>query len=240
VLPRIGMVCSTLVAEDRPPRFVINQAYSRAIAAAGGVPLLMPALADDQPLRGLFDAIDGLLLPGGADLQPSTYGESPHPLLGAVDPPLDDAELRLARWALEEEKPVLGICRGQQCLNVAAGGGLIQDIASQVPSALVHRVEPRSAIAHSVRVVEPESRLGEILGPGELPVNSLHHQAVGAIAPGFEVVAVASDGVVEGIERPGHPFALAVQFHPEELVPGHAASERLLRRFVLAAAARAS
>src|SRR5581483_258221 len=128
--PLIGMTCGAAGDGGRACGFRINQAYVRAIAAAGGAPTLIPPLEDAGLLRRLFDAIDGLLLPGGADIEPAAYGQPPHPKLDAGDPMLDAAELTLARWALAEGKPVLGICRGLQCLNVAAGGTLYQDIPS--------------------------------------------------------------------------------------------------------------
>ena len=236
--PLIGVTCATgSGGENRPLIFRINQAYARAIALAGGVPVLIPSLGVSDGLRALYDTIDGILLPGGADIAPSYYGEEPHPTADTPDVPLDETEIALARWALAEAKPVLGICRGQQVLNVAAGGTLIQDIPSELPGALTHRVEPRNSIAHPI-VVEPDSRLADLLGALEVPVNSLHHQSVDKVAPGLVVTARAPDGVAEGLEHPDHPFAVAVQFHPEELVPGHAASERLLQRFVAEAGAR--
>jgi putative glutamine amidotransferase len=226
------MTCATLVDEEGRPRgYRLNQAYARAIASAGGTPILLPLVEDQSVLRSLFDSVDGLLIPGGSDMQPSTYGHEPHPTLGYVDPPLDEVDLTLARWALAEEKPVLGICRGLQCLNVAAGGTLYQDIASEIPGALAHRVDPRDTLAHPIHV-DPDSRLADLFGATDLSVNTLHHQAVRDVAPGFVAVARAPDSVIEGLERPDHPFAVSVQFHPEELVPGHEASERLLRCFI--------
>ncbi len=236
--PLIGMTCSTH-AGTRVLGYRLNQSYARAIAAAGGTPVLLPTLQDREVLRALFDSLDGLLLPGGTDIQPSIFGSEPHPSLDEVDPPLDEAELLLARWALSEEKPVLGICRGHQVLNVAAGGTLYQDIDSEIPGALVHRVEQRSAMAHPIRV-EADSRTADVFGATELSVNSMHHQALREVAPGFLVSARAPDTVIEAIERPDHPFALSVQFHPEELVPGHEASERLLLAFVGEAASRSA
>lgn len=235
--PLIGITCSTALGDaSHPAAYRLNQAYARAVAYAGGAPLLIPPLGAGEVTRHLFDALDGILLPGGADLQPATYSAAPHPKLGSVDPALDETELALARWALAEHKPVLGICRGQQCLNVAAGGTLYQDIASEIPGALTHRLEPRTALAHPIGV-EPGSRLAEILGTTRLEVNSLHHQSVREVAPPFLLVARAPDGVIEGLEHPDHPFAVTVQFHPEELVPGHQPSERLLAAFIAAAAA---
>src|SRR5690348_2383151 len=131
--PLIGITCATFInIAGRPKGFRINQSYSRSIAAAGGTPVLIPPLGDADVLRSQFDAIDGLLLPGGTDIDPSFYGASPHPELDELDLPLDEAELTLARWALSEDKPVLGICRGQQTLNVAAGGTLYQHIPDDI------------------------------------------------------------------------------------------------------------
>jgi putative glutamine amidotransferase len=235
--PLIGMTCGTLVDPNgrRPTKFSINQAYVRAIADAGGTPFLIGPIGDVDVLRGQFAAVHGLLLPGGGDIEPSFYGAAPTAELDGVDVPLDEAELTLARWALSEGKPFFGICRGHQCMNVAAGGTLIQDIPTEVPNALSHRLQERTAMAHGM-IVEPDSLLADVIGTAEVDVNSMHHQSVLELAPGMVVCGRSPDGVVEAIERPDHPFALSVQFHPEELVPGHEASERLFRRFIEAAA----
>ena len=232
--PRIGITIAPLLEAEKPDRYRINQAYVRAIEQAGGTPLLIPSASSRDTLRALYDALDGVLLPGGADLQPATYGANRHPTTDDGDAALDAAELLLSRWALDEAKPILGICRGQQCLNVAAGGSLYQDILSEIPDATSHRLEPRESTSHRI-VVEPDSRLADLLGTTDIGVNSMHHQAVWRLAAGFIAVAHAADGIVEGIELPSHPFAIAVQFHPEELVPGHAACERLFQGFVRAA-----
>lgn len=235
--PLIGLTCAAASARDGwPPALRLNRAYVEAIARAGGAPTLIPPLGATEALRTLFDRVDAILLPGGTDLQPALYGAPPHPKLEEPDPLLDATELQLAQWALAEGKPVLGICRGQQVLNVAAGGTLVQDIPTELHDALAHHVKPRHALAHPI-TVEAHSRLASLLGATELAVNSLHHQAVAEVGVGWMVTARAPDGVPEGLERPDHPFAVAVQFHPEELVPGHAASERLFRGFVLEAAA---
>jgi putative glutamine amidotransferase len=236
VLPLIGITCGSVHGGPRrPDAYRLNQSYVRAIELAGGAAVLIPPIGPGEATRRLYDAVDAVLLPGGADLQPETYGADRHPSLGETDPDLDRTELALARWALSEGKPVLGICRGQQCLNVAAGGTLFQDIPSEIDDALGHRVEPRNVLAHPI-AIRPDSRLAAILGVGSVEVNSLHHQSVRDVAPGLVVTAQAPDGVIEGLEQPAHFFALSVQFHPEELVPGHEPSERLLRAFVLAAA----
>jgi putative glutamine amidotransferase len=188
------------------------------------------------PVVTALDRCHGLLLTGGADVDPVYYGDPErHPTLSIV-PGRDEYELALARGAMERGLPILAICRGIQLLNVAAGGTLVQDIPSQRPGPVNHAVrEPATATAHQVRVV-PESRLGAILQPEgarAIDVNSRHHQAVDRVAPGFVVSAVAPDGMVEAIERPAGPFCVGVQWHPENYwATGTFAS--LFRAFVTA------
>ena len=206
--------------------------YLEALSRAGAEPReLRP---DRDLLPAALETCDGVLLTGGVDVDPALYGEPErHPSV-EIDPARDAYELAVARLALARDMPMLAICRGAQVLNVAAGGTLIQDILDEIPSALDHRFEPRTGAAHPIEV-DPDSRLADVLGATRVLVNSLHHQSVRDSASGLVVVAHAPDGVVEGIECPGHRFAVAVQFHPEELVPGHAASERLFARFIQAA-----
>jgi putative glutamine amidotransferase len=217
--PRIGLTTHPRSAGGSAADQVPAQtAYLQAIAAAGGLPVLVPLGLPSSTLRGLFDRLDGILLSGGGDLQPSTYGLTTSVPLVDVDPQRDALELTLARWALEDGKPVLGICRGQQVLNVAAGGTLIPDIATARPQALDHRGEKREpgALGHAV-TVESDSYLARLGTPLSLEVNSSHHQAVDRLALGWRVSATAPDGIIEAIEAPGHPCALAVQWHPERL-----------------------
>ena len=239
--PLIGITTGPL--PPRPPYTAgwrQNRAYAQAVAAAGGLPVLLPLLDDPDTLRALYACLDGLLLPGGGDVDPARYGQRVRPEchVDGADALLDEVELRLARWALDDGRPLLGICRGQQVLNVAAGGTLYQDLAIEAPGSLAHRQpDARTELVHAVAVAA-SSRLGAVLGAPALRVNSIHHQAVARLAPGLRAVAWAPDGIVEGVEVAHHPFALAVQFHPEELVPGHEPSARLFRAFVAAAAAR--
>lgn len=168
----------------------------------------------------LIDTIAGLVLTGGADVDPARYGEARHPSVRNLSPERDEFEIRLIHRAVEADMPILAICRGIQVLNVAFGGTLIQDIPSQVPGALDHYVEePRYALAHDVwisRGSQLSAIMRERLDPDEAcPVNSRHHQAVGRVAEGFEVSATAPDGVIEAIERPRSRFCIGVQWHPE-------------------------
>ncbi len=163
---------------------------------------------------------------------PARYGAAPHPLAAGIDPARDEAELALARWAVADGRPLFGICRGAQVLNVALGGTLYGDVSDH-PGALRHTYDRPAERPHPVQVAEG-SRLAELLGVPVLDVNSLHHQAVRAVAPGLRVAARAPDGLVEALELPAHPFALAVQWHPESL-PDAPEMQRLFAGLVAAA-----
>jgi len=237
--PFIAIPCRRPSSTPHPrrPSNTLKSSYVEAIIQAGGAPFLIPLEARDRVLRALFEQADGILLTGGGDIHPRFFGQTPHPSLSGVQPARDELELTLARWSLEEGKPLLGICRGIQVMNVAAGGSLYQDIASQCPGAGQHDYyrddSPRDFLAHQVRV-EPDSRLARSLGTDWLSVNSFHHQALKEVPPPYRVVARAPDGIIEGIEAPDHPFALGVQWHPEELIAGQEAARRLFLSFVRA------
>ncbi|WJH37234.1 gamma-glutamyl-gamma-aminobutyrate hydrolase family protein [Paenibacillus sp. CC-CFT747] len=172
------------------------------------------------------------MLSGGTDLDPAYFGEEPHPKLGEVVPDRDRAELLLLDAYLQARKPVLGICRGCQVMNAALGGTLLQDIPSQCPDALQHTQKaPRSHGSHLVRIREG-SRLHGILGALEIRVNSFHHQAVRRAAPGLTVTAHALDGIVEAVERPGPPFFVGVQWHPEDMAGGDRYAAALFQSLV--------
>jgi putative glutamine amidotransferase len=209
----------------------LRSTYPRAIEQAGGVPVLIPPV-EDQSLSVLLGALDGLVLPGGADVDPAYYGESREERTEVIAG-LDRLELAVSRWAVASDIPTLGICRGQQVLNVACGGKLLQHIHHHKQG------EPRDRLVHSLRVRE-DSRLAEILGSTEIEVNTHHHQAVraDALGSGLRPVAWSPDGIVEGLESDTHLWLLAVQFHPEDLVGFHAPSQRLFRAFVQACSER--
>lgn len=189
--------------------------YVESVRRAGGEPHVL-----DVSVPPPMERLDGVLFTGGGDIDPARYHETRHPKTEPADNARDGFELELARDTLSKDLPVLGVCRGLQVMNVAGGGTLIQDIASQVTGPVAHRIQtPLFAIAHEVWITKG-SRLStlmeEQLGEGEvLQVNSRHHQAVGQLAVGFNVTATAPDGVIEAIERPDARFCLAVQWHPE-------------------------
>jgi putative glutamine amidotransferase len=205
-------------------------AYLRALADAGGVPVLLGP--SGAALPRVLDAVDALVLSGGGDLDPASHAEGQHDTVYGVVPERDAFELEIARAALERpELPVLGICRGMQILNVALGGDLELHIPDVRGEAVVHRLPPRKPTHHPVRVA-PGSLLGEIYGREEFPVCSWHHQEVRRLGRGLEPVAWAPDGVIEGLVYTGHPFAVAVQWHPELQVPDDPVQRRLFSALV--------
>ncbi|MGH7065526.1 MAG: gamma-glutamyl-gamma-aminobutyrate hydrolase family protein [Stellaceae bacterium] len=214
------------------PWYAIRENYCNAVRRAGGLPVLLPHMPDDAALY--LDRIDGLVVTGGGfDVDPALFGAaSRHPSVTTKDR-RTTFELAATRGALARDMPVLGICGGQQLLNVALGGTLIQHIPDEVPGALPHRQpNPRSEPGHRVRIVAG-TLLHRLAGAEELAVNSAHHQAVKEAGPGLVVDALAEDGVVEGIEDPRRRFCLGVQWHPEFEIS--AADRNIFRAFVAAA-----
>jgi len=207
-------------------------AYRYVIALSGGAPILIPLGLQEDQWRAIYEVVDGILFPGGVDVDPMHYDETPHFRLGKVDPDLDRAELTLAGWALDDDMPLLGSCRGAQLLNVAAGGSLIQDIPSQWPGALPHFTSKINA--HMV-TIRSNTKLEKTLGVRECLTNSRHHQAAKGLGNGFIVSATTSDGVIEAIESTDALFCVGVQWHPENLVNHDPNMLKLFEAFVAAA-----
>lgn len=217
--PLIGLPTLAIPPGPKPPRFGINQSYVRALTAAGCAPVLIPILDDDDRLRAIYDRLDGIVFPGGADVAPHEYGEEPIGNLNVIEPLRDRTELTLARWAFDDDLPTLGICRGQQLLNVALGGTLYQDLIHQGATSVEHSDadgRARNALLHRVRL-DPSSRLAQLIDETDIEVNSLHHQAVKEIAAPLKVTGTSEDGVIESLESDERRFLLAVQWHPEEI-----------------------
>ena len=233
-LPLIGITACHVTTADGFPAVRILRAYVTAVTEAGGAPILIPPDLTEDGWRTLLTHLDGILFSGGADIGLAYFNGEPHPTV-EEEPDRDAIELPLLRAAVEADKPVLGICRGFQVMNVALGGTLYTHILDQLPGALQHdwHDHPRPTLAHPVRV-EEGTRLVDILGAPMLQVNSLHHQGVKDLAPGLKATAYAPDGLVEGIELPDHRFALAVQWHPEWMAK-HEEMRRLFQKFVQAA-----
>ncbi len=220
------------------PLYIMNQTYIRVLETLGALPVMIPLQMSEATLRGTFERLDGLFLPGGEDVDPAHYGAEPHPQLGATDKERDRTELLLTRWALEAGMPFLGICRGVQVLNVACGGTLIQDLLTAGPALDKHDYTPptfeRFRISHQVNI-EPDSRLANALGTRH-EVNSMHHQGIEQVGATLRIVARAEDGLPEALEVPVLPYVVGVQWHPEELATTDAHSSSLFYDFICAAA----
>ena len=211
--------------------------YAEAVLAAGGLPIFIPLSLSETDLRDLFERLDGILLPGGGDVDPAEYGGTGSEKCYGINKGRDFVELTLARWAVAENKPVLGICRGFQVLNIATGGMLWEDIGDQMPGAERHAYfsgYDRTYLAHTVKICA-DSRLSKIMGTYQAKaVNSIHHQGVRELGAGWQPTAYAADGLVEAMEMVDHHFALAVQWHPEELQATDRETLALFQAFVTA------
>ncbi|MDO5521719.1 MAG: gamma-glutamyl-gamma-aminobutyrate hydrolase family protein [bacterium] len=195
-------------------RDYVNRDYSESVTLAGAVPLILTVQDEEEAVRSQIERVDALVFSGGYDLDPQLYGEEPMWEQGFIYPKVDQFYITAIKIARELGKPVLGICKGIQAINVAFGGTLYQDLKKQVPGSIKHsQSSPRQYGSHLVKV-DKDSFLGECLGE-ETQINSFHHQAVKDVATGFRVTAMATDGVIEGIESTEGSFVAAVQWHPE-------------------------
>lgn len=218
--PVIGIPARSVVDSSNGFRYSgIPLTYSSNVERAGGAPILIPLHLSEDTLKAIYSRIDGLLLAGGVDVHPKEFGEDIMPYCGEIDTARDETELRVTRWALKDGRPIFGICRGIQMLNVAAGGSLYQDIPAQIETEQNHSYkqgDPYNLRAHPI-TLEPDSRIAQWLGTATIDVNSLHHQSLKKIAPGLRVIGRSPDGVVEAVESTDAQFRVGVQFHPELL-----------------------
>ncbi|MGN0373726.1 MAG: gamma-glutamyl-gamma-aminobutyrate hydrolase family protein [Enterocloster sp.] len=230
--PVIGITPSHNTDNDE---ISLRPTYLRAVKAAEGLPLPLPLEADTEDLAQLAQLCDGFLFSGGPDVHPFLFGEETLAHCGNVSPARDKMELSLLKTAMEAQKPILGICRGIQLINIGLGGDIYQDIASQADCKLsiAHR-QPfyYTQPSHHVNIAKG-SLLSDITGGIlRIEVNSSHHQAVRTPAPGLTPCGYAADGLIEAIEKPDYPFLLGIQWHPEYLWPADKISASLFRRFV--------
>ena len=223
----------------KEPTYFLRARYVRAIEELGGVPLILPLVADRTARRRLLRTIDGLLLTGsGPDLDPALYGEQQHYPFPIVAQRRASFELDLVHLATRTRLPTLAICGGMQTMNVAFGGTLYQDLPAQVADVLQHRqTTPAIRLSHSVSIT-PGTLLNRIVKRPRMQVNSSHHQSVKGVGRALIASATAPDGIIEAIEHPGHPFFLGLQWHPEFLFERHQLHRRLFEAFLRAASRR--
>ena len=239
--PRIALAAFRIQKPGSSPSYSSREELVRAILAAGGRPYLLPSALPLEVLPEVVSEFDGFMVSGGGDIHPEFFGGQMHPSIDGIDRERDEFELELCRQAVAMNKALLGICRGQQVLNVALGGNLIVDIPSELPEAGQHRWWPnykRGRLSHSVRVDE-NSLLAEMMGGTEFGVNSLHHQSVKDLGEGLRVTATAPDGVIEALEMPDKRFVVSVQWHPEWLQE-YEPMRRIFKAFVDASGAAAA
>lgn len=236
--PVIGITADFTAAKKKPKRearLFLAERYYRAIELAGATPIVLPTLGAAPSIRQSIDLIDGLVISGGGfDIHPSYYGEKPIKQLGVIKAERTEFELDLTATALKRDKPLLGLCGGEQALNVVLGGTLYQDIAAQLPNADEHEQSAKkSSGGHFVQLLAG-TKLQRIIRRQRIEVNTTHHQAVRKLGRHLIVNAIAEDGVIEGIESTHHRFAIGVQWHPEVLAPKRLAHRRIIEAFIAA------
>lgn len=233
--PLIGVTADSDDSPEREPRVFLLQRYLHPLTESGATALILPPIARTAVVRKTLSILDGLVITGGNfDIHPSYYGEKPIAQLGAMKNRRTEFELEIADAALRNDLPLLGLCGGEQALNVALGGSLYQDIATQMPTAIQHeQSEKKSYGGHYVEII-PQTRLYTIVQRGRMEVNTTHHQAVKRLGKGLIIDALADDGVIEGIESTRHRFALGVQWHPEALAPKRQSHRRIFSALLAA------
>jgi putative glutamine amidotransferase len=234
--PVIG-ITTCIIKSPKKTYAAVSSNYVYSILKSGGTPVLLPLVEDPEILEDFLTVIDGLLITGGDEgINPQLYGENPVKELGCICPDRDEYEIYLLNGALKKQIPILGICRGMQLLNVAAGGTLYQDIFVQVKNPLGHLPEqmPVDVLYHSVELAE-NSILRNVFDTEKLLVNSFHHQAVKRLATSFKATATSEDSIIEAIENPDHDFVVGVQWHPEDLTEKHCHFLKLFENFIKSA-----
>ena len=234
--PIVGILSGIQIAETGPfpgmERSCVSQDYIGALEAAGAVPLLIPVVGKDESVRRQIESVDAVVLSGGYDPNPLLFGENPNRRIDFIYPEIDEHQLRAIHVADELGKPMLGVCRGLQILNIAFGGTLYQDL-SLIPNSYIQHYQKsrKHTPGHEVSIVK-DSQLARIFGAGTILTNSFHHLAIKDCAPGFMVSAYAADGVIEGIERGGGTPMIAVQWHPEMMYEKHPEMLGIFRHFI--------
>ncbi|MBY7142652.1 gamma-glutamyl-gamma-aminobutyrate hydrolase family protein [Virgibacillus sp. NKC19-3] len=231
--PLIGITSSMEIDQSH---YAVTNRNVKAISRAGGMPVMLPYFLEEEDVDQMANQIDGLYATGGYDIDPTLFKEEPHPNLGTIIPARDQSEIALMNKFLEMDKPILGVCRGAQTLNIAAGGDMYQDIYTQINQVLLQHSQkaPLDHGSHFI-YVQKGSLLHQLTGSEKFRVNSLHHQANRDVSDYFEISAKANDGIVEAVESKEHSFALGLQWHPESMAAsGDIISLQIYERFIAA------
>lgn len=230
--PLIGVTMNGNL-EEKAPKCTLGYDYIKAVEMAGGIPILIPVIKGAPHIENYVSMLDGLLLTGGADIEPDFFGEETLPEIEEIEIHRDRMELQLFEAARKKQIPIFGICRGAQVINVAMGGTLYQDIYSQISGVKQHSGQDvaREDEMHSVEIPE-HTALKRILGDTRIGVNSFHHQSVKDLGRGLIVNAVSEDGIIEGVESVEDGFIIGVQWHPENMVEKHPVMKELFTSFI--------
>ena len=213
---------------------VMRSSYIEALEHAGAIPVIIPMTENQSILDYYLDLCDGILLSGGQDIQPELYGETPQPHCGETLPCRDKLDRYIFDSALAMDKPILGICRGCQAMNVFAGGSLYQDLKIDFGTAENHRMEePFNRAAHMM-IPQPGTPLAELIGERIFEVNSVHHQGIKHLAPSLDIMAVSEDGIIEAVYMPERRFVWGIQWHPEWFFLENADSAAIIAAFIRA------
>lgn len=240
--PLIGLTPTPELKQQEHGTFrlhTLNEAYSQAVIAAGGIPVMLPT--NNTEIEGLLNRLDGVIITGGGDIDPAVFGQVKHETTDEIDAERDTFELALVRAARGRDMPLFGICRGLQVLNVALGGTLVQDIDALIPNGAEHR-QQKAKIHHEERpqtatLVDDDNPLREMIQADRLEINTFHHQCIGDLATSLRAMATSDDGVIEAVHAPGMAFGMAVQWHPELLQHRYDEHAAIFRAFVDAARA---
>lgn len=216
--------------------YSLSSNYTDSVSAAGGIPVAIPVINNEEDYDYYINILDGIVFTGGIDISPLCYKENPISSINIIAAARDDYELELFRRAYDRKLPILGICRGNQLINVALGGALYQDINKQLPDSLGHYPDglAEDELYHSVNI-KKESKLLDIFGKDKILVNSFHHQAIKKLGSRLLVTAVSDDGIIEGIEGTDRDFLIGVQWHPECMSQRYPIFLKLFEKLVSAA-----
>ena len=228
----IGLSGNLLYENNSIPKAFVNRSYVDSIVRAKGIPTIIPIIEDEEIIKKMLESVDGIIMTGGVDVHPFRFNEEPIEKIGTISAERDDFDFTVMKYAAEMNKPILGICRGIQVINVYFGGTLIQDIPSQRSSNILHSQTAEYHVAtHKIQIVK-DSIIYDMLGENS-EVNSFHHQAIDKLDKDFKVTATAKDGIVETIEyKKKDSFILGIQWHPELMSAKNVKMQNIFDMFV--------